>query len=470
MIDFRTTTIKELHELLKRGEISVRDLFNTSLSRIKEKDDEIHAFLEVFEEQELPSFNEASLLSGIPFATKDNILFNGLRAGAASKILEPYRATYDAKVAEILKGAGAFPVGRVNMDEMAMGTSTENSAYGPTKNPHDTSRVPGGSSGGSAAAVAAGMVPFALGSDTGGSIRQPAALCGVVGLKPTYGSVSRRGLMAMASSLDVIGPITNSVEDAEFIFSILSEEDNLDQTNVPYSVREHYRKNEYGKRIGIPRAFLEREGIQKEILENFYATLEKLKGEGYEIVDVELPSFEYALATYYILQPAEVSSNMARYDGIRYGLSVDGETLRNVYEKTREEGFGKEVKRRIMLGTYVLSAGYHDAYYYRALETRKWIRAELREVFSRVDLIASPTAPSLPFKFGEKQDPLSLYLEDIFTVPYNLAGNPAISVPSGTSKEGLPFAIHFAAPLFSEHILFEAGKGVERVRGEMPLA
>jgi aspartyl-tRNA(Asn)/glutamyl-tRNA(Gln) amidotransferase subunit A len=353
-------------------------------------------------------------------------------------------------------------MGRLNMDDSAMGTSTESSYYGVTRNPLDESRVPGGSSGGPAAAVAAGMVPYSLGSDTGGSIRQPAACCGVVGLKPTYGSVSRRGLLAMSSSLDVIGPITNSVEDAETVFNVINEYDEMDNTSVPLSVREKYQeKNTNNKVIGIPRSFLDVDGLDKEVLNNFNITIEKMKEEGYTVVDVELSNLKHALAVYYILQPAEVSSNLARYDGIRYGLSEKGENLIDGYKKTKTLGFGKEVQRRIMLGTYVLSSGYHDEYYYKARQLRTKITQEIREVFEKIDILATPTAPGVAFKFGAKKDPISLYLEDVFTVPYNLTGNPAISIPSGNNSEGMPFGMHFTAPMFCEEKLFEVGKDFE---------
>ncbi|MCA9352586.1 Asp-tRNA(Asn)/Glu-tRNA(Gln) amidotransferase subunit GatA [Patescibacteria group bacterium] len=459
---FSNTTIKELHQALKAGTVTSKELYDASISAIKERDESIHAFIEVFDDQDTSVAVGDQILSGIPFAVKDNILFKGKKASVASKILENYVASYDSKIAEILKEQGAILIGRANMDDSAMGTSTESSYYGITRNPIDETRVPGGSSGGPAAAVAAGMVMYALGSDTGGSIRQPAACCGVVGLKPTYGSVSRRGLIALASSLDVIGPITHSVEDAETVFNVIHEYDELDNTSVPLDVRKTYQeKNVNNKVIGVPRSFLEVEGIHPDVLKNFNKSLEKMKQKGYSIVDVELPNIKHALAVYYIIQPAEASSNLARYDGIRYGLSEKGEDLIDGYKKTKTAGFGREVQRRIMLGTYVLSSGYHDEYYYKARQLRAKITEEIREVFETIDILATPTAPNVAFKFGEKKDPISLYLEDIFTVPYNLTGNPAISIPSGTNREGMPFGMHFTAPMFCENKLFAVGKDFE---------
>jgi aspartyl-tRNA(Asn)/glutamyl-tRNA(Gln) amidotransferase subunit A len=344
-----------------------------------------------------------------------------------------------------------------------MGSSTETSYYGKTLNPLDQSRVPGGSSGGSAAAVAAGMAMYALGSDTGGSVRQPAAYCGLVGLKPSYGAVSRRGLMSMASSLDCIGPITHCVEDAEIVFNAISEYDPLDATSIKPEDRKKYQeKNSNKKVIGVPRSFLNREGFNPQARENFEQSLSKMKSEGYTIIDIDLPTIEHALAVYYIIQPAEASSNLARYDGIRYGLSEQGEDLIESYKKTKTEGFGDEVRRRIMLGAHVLSSGHHDEYYYKAQALRKVITQEVHDAFTTVDIIATPTTSDVAFTFGEKKDPVAMYLEDIFTVPYNLTGNPAISIPSGINSEGMPYGMHFTAPLFCEKKLFEAGKDFER--------
>lgn len=453
--------IKELQEMLRAGKLTREELFLFFQDKIKNGNESINAFIETY------SFGDTNKtehpLSGIPVAVKDNIAFVGKKMSAGSKMLENYQASYNSAVAEVFKEIGIPLLGRTNMDEFAMGSSTETSYYGTTKNPLDTSRVPGGSSGGSAAAVAAGMAPYALGSDTGGSIRQPAAYCGVVGLKPSYGAVSRRGLIAMSSSLDVIGPITKTVGDAELVFDALAQYDPLDSTSVPHEERRKFQeKNLNGKVIGVPKSFLEREGIAPDVLENFYASLSKMEESGYRIVDIDLPHLDQALAVYYIVQPAEVSSNMARYDGIRFGFSSnhDGDLL-DGYVTTRTEGLGDEVKRRIMLGTYVLSSGYHDEYYYKAQKLRNLITREIQEAFSHVDIIATPTTPHTAFQFGEKQDPLSMYLEDLFTVPYNLSGNPALSIPSGFDQDKLPYSMHFVAPLFCEKKLFEVGKEFE---------
>lgn len=460
-MDFRKTTIRELHEQLQKEIFSVQHLLDISEQAIDEREENINAFVEVFNDE--PKSITEHVLSGIPVAMKDNILFKGKKVSAGSKMLENYVASYDSKIAEIFKKIHIPVVGRTNMDEFAMGSSTETSYYGPTKNPLDEARVPGGSSGGSAAAVAAGMAMYALGSDTGGSIRQPAAYCGLVGLKPSYGSVSRRGLMAMSSSLDIIGPLTHTVDDAEIVFDAISEYDEFDSTCVPLQEREqHQNKNTNNKIIGVPRAFLEMDGIDKEVLENFNASLETMKNHGYTIVDIELPNIHHSLAVYYILQPAEASSNLARYDGMRYGFSKEGKDLSETYTQTRTEGFGKEVQRRIMLGTHVLSSGYHDEYYYKAQALRHQITQEVQDIFQIVDIIATPTTPGVAFRFGEKSDPIAMYLEDIFTVPYNLTGNPAISIPSGKNNEGMPFAMHFTAPLFCEKKLFEVSKVFER--------
>ena len=464
MIDFKQTTIKDLHEKIVNGELTVEELKQVCQSHIAEKNDDINALIEVYDEDFSPVVTKdtPSMLAGIPCAIKDNILFKGKKATAGSHVLDGYTATYDSKVAELLQGHGAIFMGRTNMDELAMGSSTETSHYGVTKNPLDTSRVPGGSSGGSAAAVAAGMAVYALGSDTGGSIRQPASYCGLVGLKPTYGSVSRRGLIAMASSLDVIGPITHNVSDAETVFNAISEYDDMDSTCVLMDARLPYQeKNNNKKVIGVPRDFLAIDGLDPVVLENFNQSIKSLEEQGYTIVDIDLPLIQHSLAVYYILQPAEASSNVARFDGIRYGLSEDGKDLVDSYIQTKTKGFGKEVKRRIMLGTHVLSSGYHDAYYYKALALREAITKEVNDVFDTIDIIATPTTLGGAFKFGEKKDPISMYLEDIFTVPYNLTGHPAISVPSGLDAENMPLGIHFTAPLFCENKLFEVGKDFE---------
>jgi aspartyl-tRNA(Asn)/glutamyl-tRNA(Gln) amidotransferase subunit A len=414
MTDFSKLTIKTAGEALRKGEFKVADLAQYYLDQIAEKNDELNAYLEVYSDvieqaekaQARIDAGEEGALIGIPIAMKDNILIEGRIASASSKILENYKATYTSTAANKLIEAGAVLLGRANMDEFAMGGSTENSAYGVTKNPVDTERVSGGSSGGSAAIVAADMAMAALGSDTGGSIRQPASFCGVVGLKPTYGSVSRHGLMAMASSLDVIGPITKNTEDAQIIFNIIKGRDEKDSTTVD---TEKAPATEPVKKIGVPRAFLEK-GVDQVVLETFNNSIEKLKSEGYEIVDIDLPSLDYALAVYYVLMPAEVSSNMARYDGVKYGEKIAGDNLIDTYFKTRGGKIGPEVKRRIMLGTYVLSAGYADQYYKKAWAVRNLISADVAKAFEKVDIIATPTSPTPAFKIGEKSDPIQMYL------------------------------------------------------------
>jgi aspartyl-tRNA(Asn)/glutamyl-tRNA(Gln) amidotransferase subunit A len=395
---------------------------------------------------------------GIPLAIKDNILIEGRKVSAASKMLEGYVASYDATVIQKLKKAGAVFLGRTNMDEFAHGSSTENSAFGPTKNPHDESRVPGGSSGGSATAVAAHMCLGALGTDTGGSIREPASFSGLVGLKPTYGTVSRSGLIAMGSSLDQAGPLAKTVEDAELLFSTMRGIDELDSTTI---ADDMYKKPVSKKKIGVPRHLLEK-GVDPDVLEKFEQALEVLRTNGYEVVDIELSLAGLALAVYYILMPAEVSTNLARFDGVRYGLSLKGDSLYEDYARSRGEGFGPEVRRRIMLGTYVLSSGYYDAYFGKATAARQALRAEVQQVLDLVDCIATPTTTSPATKIGENTtDPLAMYLLDIFTVTANLTGNPAISVPMGTVACGahmLPVGVQFTTAHGDEETLFTLGK------------
>ncbi len=471
-MDITTLTIAQARADLDAKKYTSRELTQAYLSAIEKTDPSIHAYLEVWRDSALAEADAADTriatgdvapLTGIPLAIKDNILIHGRIASSSSKILEHYRATYDSTVILKLKAQGAVFLGRTNMDEFAMGSSTENSAYGATKNPLDSTRVPGGSSGGSAAAVAGGMAVAALGSDTGGSIRQPASHCGLVGLKPSYGAVSRFGLMPMGSSLDQIGPLTKTTTDARILFEAIRGHDENDGTSLP-----DYALAGGGKRIGVPRAFIEK-GLDADVRALFDATLEKLKGAGYSIVDVDMPNLPYALPVYYIVCPAEVSTNLARYDGIRYGLSVQADTIQDVYKKTRAVGFGEEVRRRILTGTFVLSAGYSDAYYRKARAVRALIRADFDKAFATVDAIALPTAPGPAFKIGEKaSDPLAMYLEDIFSVTANLAGVPAISVPSGTvARDGvaLPVGFQLMGPLRGEGVLLAMGEDVERVRG-----
>lgn len=464
-------SINSLRKQFIAGTYTPTQAIDNSFAVIAEKDAEIHAFLDVYPQARIEAeaatlrFKEegdtAPVLLGIPVAIKNNILIQGKKATGGSKILENYIATYDATVIKKLREAGAIIIGSTNLDEFAMGSSTENSAFGPTKNPIDTTRVPGGSSGGSAAAVAMGAVPIAIGTDTGGSVRQPASFCGLVGFKPTYGAVSRYGLMAMGSSFDQAGPLTSTVADAEIVHSVMQGLDPMDATTIDTDTYENVPlKEKYT--IGIPYDFFrEGEGIDEDILKVFDLHVAELKNAGHIIQYINLPLFEKGLAAYYISIPAEVSSNLARYDGMRYGLSVAGESLLDVYENTRAEGFGPEVKRRILLGTYVLSSGYYDAYYSKAEAVRELMREELRTVFSTVDLVLTPSAPTVAFKFGEHKDPMSLYKQDIFTVPVNLTGVPAISIPGGTVQRdavSLPIGVQYIAPHGGDARLFDIGK------------
>ena len=461
MINIKEITIEKASEMLKKGETTSVDLVNACLKNIEAKNKELNIFLEVFDDaieqaekaDEIIKNGKGIQLTGIPLAIKDNILITGRKVSAASKMLENYMASYDAFVIKKLKEAGAVFIGRTNMDEFAMGGSTENSAYGPTKNPSDPTRVAGGSSGGSAAAVAANMCLGALGSDTGGSIREPASFCGVVGMKPTYDVVSRFGVMAMASSLDQIGPFAKNSEDAKIIFDCIVGRDEMDNTSVSMSLD----KKENKKIIGVPRDWL-KEGVDREVLEVFQKSLEKLKASGYQIKDVSLPYSKYSLATYYILMPAEVSTNLSRLDGVRYGLRKEGENVFDTYKKSRSAGFGAETRRRIILGTYVLSHGYYDAYYNKAWKVRHAMEKEFENIFKEVDFIATPTAPIPAFKIGEKSDPLQMYLMDVFTVTANMVGVPGISIPAGVSKENLPIGIQFMGPKFSDESLFAIEK------------
>ncbi|MFT5832132.1 MAG: aspartyl-tRNA(Asn)/glutamyl-tRNA(Gln) amidotransferase subunit A [Candidatus Paceibacteria bacterium] len=463
-------TISELIAGYTDGSYTPTQAIADYLATIESTNANIHAFLHVYKEEVSAAAEVATVayaagdtegkpLLGVPLAIKNNILIKDHLATAASKMLENYTAIYDATIIERLRDAGAIFIGSTNMDEFAMGGSTENSAFGVTKNPHDTDRVPGGSSGGSAAAVAADMVPAAIGTDTGGSVRQPASYCGLVGFKPTYGAVSRYGCIAMGSSLDQAGPLTHSVADAKLLHDTMAGVDLRDGTTIEddtYPLVE--TKETYT--FGIPKAFLA-EGIDPDVLETFNAHVESLKEAGHVVIDIELPLFEKGLAAYYIVMPAEVSSNLARYDGIRYGHSTtDANDLLEVYKKSRAEGFGAEVKRRILLGTHVLSSGYYDAYYGKAEITRNKMRQELALVFENVDVILTPTAPTPAFVIGEQADPLSMYRQDVFTVPVNLTGVPAISFPMGTVKRDgkeLPIGVQYIAPHAGDERLFDAG-------------
>ena len=460
-------SIEEIHAKLISKELTVAELVDSYLSVIAEKNSELNVFIKIHSDfikeqieraQALIDSGSATMLTGIPIAIKDNILIKGEETTAASKILEGYKATYDATVITKLKEQGAILIPQANMDEFAMGASTEFSAFGVTKNPYDTNRVAGGSSGGSAVAVASGMTTLALGSDTGGSIRQPASFCGIVGLKPTYGSVSRNGLMAMASSFDVIGPFAKKVSDTKILFDAIKGVDPLDQTTVEGKISSEVKK------IGVPYHFL-KSGIDEDVLEVFNLNIEKLKSLGYEIVDISLPSFEYALSIYYILVPAEVSSNMSRYDGVKFGQKIEGKDLIDDYFQTRGKLLGEEVKRRIMLGTYVLSAGYADEYYRKAWTARTKIKNEVKKIFEQVDVIAMPVSPMPAFKIGEMaHDPLKMYLADIFTVSANVAGIPAISIPAGTvarEEKSLPIGLQLLAPWHGEERLFNVSQKFE---------
>jgi len=460
-MDLSKLTIKKIHQGLLKKEFSALELAEVYLAKIKKEDKKINAFLTVSEDlaisqakkidETIAKQEEIPLLGGVPLAVKDIIAIKNVRATAGSKILENYIAPYDATCIKKLKEQGAVIMGKTNMDEFAMGSSTERSAFFPTKNPHDQTRVPGGSSGGSAAAVAANMSCYALGSDTCGSIRQPASFCGLVGLKPTYGAVSRYGLIAMASSLDHIGPLTKTVEDARIVFNVISGKDDLDSTSVRrFKINDSKLKIENIK-IGIPKEYFAK-GIDLKVEEIVRAAIKKYESLGADLKEISLPySTEHALATYYVIMPSEVSANLARYDGIKYGhFAKEAENLIDFYFKSRREGFGEETKRRIMLGTYALSAGYYEAYYLRAQKIRTLIRRDFDRAFKKVDVLMTPVAPTPAFKLGEKlADPLSMYLADIYMAAVSLAGLPAISIPCGKVK-GLPVGFQIIGKPFEE--------------------
>lgn len=476
-INLTELTIVTAHKHLIAGDFSAVELAEAYLAEIEKKNPELNAYLEVFSDvREQAKAADARIkagtaetLTGIPIAVKDNILIEGRTVTAASKILEGYVAPYDATAIKKLKAAGVVFLGRTNMDEFAMGTSTENSAFGPTKNPHDLARVPGGTSGGSAAAVAANMALAALGSDTGGSVRQPASLCGVVGFKPTYGAVSRSGLIAMTSSFDVIGALGKRVEDTECLFSVIRGHDPLDSTSFPEGFYQRNVPKRAPATIGVPFQFIEGGGIDADVLRNFKDSLKQLEATGMVVRDVALPFIKYALPVYYIICPAEVSTNLARFDGVKYGVHKSGPSLLGDYVATRSL-FGMEARRRILLGAYVLSSGYYDAYYRRANELRACLRSDFSEIFDRegINILATPTSPTPAFLIGEKSnDPLALYLADIFTVTANIVGIPAISIPSGfVERDGkkLPLGLQLMAAQGREDMLFETGKLFETVQ------
>jgi aspartyl-tRNA(Asn)/glutamyl-tRNA(Gln) amidotransferase subunit A len=473
-------TIREIRSQIAGGERSAEDICRQALERIAAIDTDVHAFTTVTADRALeraaavdrdPDLRRRPL-AGVPVALKDNICTRGVRTTASSKMLERFVPPYDATAAARLEAAGAIVVGKTNCDEFAMGSTTENSAFGPTRNPWAPDRIPGGSSGGSAVAVAAGMTPLALGSDTGGSIRQPAALCGVVGLKPTYGRVSRYGLLAFGSSLDQIGPLTRTVFDAAVALGAIAGVDAADATSATEPVPDYTAAltgDVRGVRIGVPRALL-RAGVDPEIVTAIHAALDTLSARGATVVDVELPHAAAAIPVYYLVATAEASSNLARYDGVRYGFRAAGEAgarpggdLKTMYAKTRALGFGAEVKRRIMLGTYVLSAGYYDAYYLKAQQVRTLIRRDYDEAFTRADVLATPTYPTPAFRIGERaDDPLQVYLADIFTVSANLAGLPAISVPCGFTSGTLPIGLQLTGRRFDEPTVLRVADAYER--------
>lgn len=474
-MEIKRTTIPELHETYRSGTSTVRAVVEDYLQRIEGANPRLNAYLAVTHEAAFAQADQSDArlaegepmrpLEGVPVAIKDNMVIKGIRTTCGSKILEHYIPPYTATAVTRLREAGAVIVGKTNCDEFAMGSSNENSAFGPVRNPWDEERVSGGSSGGSAVAVAAGLAVASLGSDTGGSIRQPASLCGVVGLKPTYGRVSRYGLVAFGSSLDQIGPFANTVEDAARVLGVIAGHDLADSTSSEASVPDFATEaglGVAGLRVGVPTAFVN-EGVSAGVKERFDAGVEALRAAGAEIVEIALPHAKYSIPTYYIVATAEASSNLARFDGVRYGFRAEeAETLREMYLKSRALGFGPEVKRRIMLGTYVLSSGYYDAYYDKALRVRTLIERDFQKAFEECDVIAMPASPTTAFRLGEKtEDPLSMYLTDIYTITANLAGVPGVSVPCGLS-EGLPVGMQFLAPHFGESAMLRAAASVER--------
>ncbi|MFP4599615.1 MAG: Asp-tRNA(Asn)/Glu-tRNA(Gln) amidotransferase subunit GatA [Persicimonas sp.] len=480
-MSLNTLTISELLAAFDSGDASAEDALGDTLAAI-EDGEHLNAFISVREADELlaearrvdlarAEGAELGPLAGVPVAIKDNICARGGRTTAASKMLEDFESPYDATVVGKLREAGAIIVGKTNLDEFAMGSSNETSQFGPVLNPHDPERVPGGSSGGSAAAVAAGQCTAALGSSTGGSIRQPASHCGVVGIKPTYGRVSRYGLIAYASSLDQIGPIARSVDDAARLLEVLCGFDPHDATSAQRDVPqfgEAVGRGVDGLKIGVPREYFEAEAgagetsLDEEVGSLVQDAIAGLEQKGAEIVEVSLPHTEYAVATYYLIATAEASSNLARFDGARYGWRAEADDLVEMYEKSRAEGFGAEVKRRIMLGTYVLSAGYYDQYYRKAQKARTLVRRDFDEAFEEVDALVAPVAPTAAFELGEKtRDPLEMYLEDVFTISCNLAGLPGMSVPCGQTQAGLPVGLQVIAPAFDEEMLVQVGSEVQ---------
>jgi aspartyl-tRNA(Asn)/glutamyl-tRNA(Gln) amidotransferase subunit A len=467
-------TVVDIAAQVASGSLSAAQVLEENLSAIDAREKEIHAFNLVTADRareraaqidaDVKSGKKVGRLAGVTIALKDNMCTRGVETTCSSKILAGWKPPYDATVVRRLADEGAVFVGKTNLDEFAMGSSTENSAFGPTRNPLDTSRVPGGSSGGSAAAVAAGFSAASFGSDTGGSIRQPAALCGLVGVKPTYGTVSRQGLVAFGSSLDQIGPFTTTVADAALLMEVIAGHDPLDSTSLPQSAPQLTNVLAQGvKGLRIGRVADMPEGSSPDVLARLDAAFDALRAAGATVVDVKLPSMSFGLTAYYLVAPAEASSNLARFDGVRYGLRVDAKDLNAMYGATRAAGFGDEVKRRIMLGTYALSAGYYDAYYGKALKVRRLIADDFAKAYETCDAILTPTSPTVAFKFGDKtSNPLAMYLCDVFTIPTNLAGHAAMSVPFGTGEAGLPVGVQVLAPALGEPTMFRVAAELER--------
>lgn len=468
-------SLTEARQAIQERKLSVSELVDASFRRIASTDEQVQAFLTMNEEgarneaaaidKRISAGEQIGLLAGIPAGVKDNIVTEGIRTTCASKFLDNFVPVYDGTVSRKLKEAGAITIGKLNMDEFAMGGSNENSAYRTTCNPWDLERVPGGSSGGSAASVAAGQVTFALGSDTGGSIRQPASYCGVVGLKPTYGLVSRFGLVAFASSLDQIGPITRNVEDAALVLQAIAGYDKMDSTSAKVEIPDYAAQltgDVSGLRIGVPSEYIG-QGVDPKVKEAVLAALKVFEDMGATWEEVSMPHTEYAVATYYLLASSEASSNLARFDGVRYGVRADNpDNLLDLYHRSRSEGFGQEVKRRIMLGTYALSSGYYDAYYLKAQKVRTLIKRDFDEAFNKFDILLGPTAPTTAFRIGEQiNDPLAMYLNDILTIPVSLAGVPAISVPCGMA-DGLPVGLQLIGKAFDEATVLRAAHAFEQ--------
>lgn len=471
MVDYNNLTIKEAHEGLKNKSFTALELIEESFNVAANSESVLHAHLLLMQDEALANAKETDKrilkgemlgeLDGIPISVKDNMNLKGYGTTCSSKILANYISPYDATVISKLKDKGSVFIGKTNLDEFAMGSSTENSAYGPSRNPWDPDYVPGGSSGGSAAAVSVGTALGSLGSDTGGSIRQPASFCGVVGFKPTYGTVSRYGLIAFASSLDQIGPFAKTAEDTKIIYEAISGYDTRDATSL--NLKQRKLPEDKSAKVGIVKELME-DGIADDVKSEVEKVIRLLEKQGHEIIEVSLPMTKMAISIYYLIAPAECSANLARFDGVRYGLRIDGKTSYEMTEKTRAEGFGDEVKRRILLGTYALSAGYYDAYYGQALKARNQVVTEFKDVFSKVDYLISPTTPSTAFKFGEKtSNPLEMYMSDLCTIPANLAGVPAISIPTGLDKEGMPYSVQFMSPELTDISLLNFSSYVEKL-------